>query len=114
MAIPFAGTYQVKRYESTITDGVVSHTLAETISTVGIVTPLSDRELQVLPEGLRSGARFKFRTETEFDPGLQGTENTFRIVIDSEEYLLNLFGRWNQTVFGQLKHWKYACVSLNE
>lgn len=114
MSIPFSSEYTVKRYTSAISDGVVSQTLAETFTIQGTLTPLQEKELQVLPEGLRSGARFKLRTETEILSGLQGTTSTHRLVVDSEEYTITVFGRWNQSAFGRLKHHKYLCTSCNE
>jgi len=114
MSIPFSQAHTVRRYNATITDGVVSHTLAAETEIQGTVTPISERELEVMPEGLRSKAKFTLRSETRLDPGAQEDSTTWRLLVDDEEYLITLFGRWAGSTFGSLRHWKYAAVAMEE
>lgn len=109
MGIPFASAQTIRTYTVGYdAQGRASETGPTTTTVQGIVTPLGERELERLPEGMRVGARFRLRTETDLgDMGDAGATTSRRLVVDGREYQLDAWGRWDQSTFGALRHHKY-------
>ena len=109
MSLPFSSAQTIRTYTvgyDAAGRGTESGPVTTTIQ--GVVTPLSDRDLARMPEGMRAGARFRLRTETDLgDLGDAGETTSRRIVIEGREYQIDAWGRWDQTSFGALKHNKY-------
>lgn len=114
MSLPFASAQTIRVYTVGIDgDGRPSETGPTTTTPMGVVTPIDERALRALPEGLRSGARYRLRTEASLgDLGDEGGTTSTRLVVDGREYLLMTWGRWNQTTFGSLKHNKYLAREI--
>lgn len=114
MSIPFSSSYTVRTYTVGYgSDGRVTETGPTTQTVQATVTPLDERALQSLPEGLRVDARYKVRTQTDLgDLGDAGSTVSSRILVDDREYRLEQWGRWDQTSFGSLNHQKYLAREL--
>lgn len=114
MSLPFSSAYTVRTYTVGYgSDGRPTETGPTTQTIQAMVTPLDERALQRLPEGMRVGARYKVRTETDLgDLGGAGETTSKRILVDSREYQLEQWGRWDQTSFGSLNHHKYIAREL--
>ena len=111
MSLPFTSAYTVTtRAAGYGVDGLPSEGGATSQTVQAIVTPISDREAQQLPEGVRIRARFKLRTKS--DLGDVGEGASVRVVVDGEEHELVSFGRWTPPPFGSLAHRKYAALRL--
>lgn len=109
MSLPFASSYTIRTYVVGYDSNGRGTETGPTTSTVqGVVTPLTDRELARLPEGMRAGARFRLRTLTDLgDLGDEGETTSRRIVIEGREYQIDAWGRWDPATFGSLAHNKY-------
>ena len=114
MSIPLSSSYTVRTYTVGYgSDGRATETGPTTQTIQASVTPLDERALQVLSEGLRVGARYKVRTQTDLgDLGGDGETTSKRVMVDSREYRLEQWGRWDQTSFGSLNHQKYLAREL--
>ena len=114
MSIPFSSDYTVRTYTVGYdSDGRVTETGPTTQTIQSIVTPLDERALERLPEGMRVGARYRVRTETDLgDLGDRAETSSLRILVDGREYQLDQWGRWDQASFGNLNHHKYLAREI--
>ena len=114
MSIPFSSAYTVRTYTVGYgSDGRVTETGPTTQTIQAVVTPLDERTLERLPEGMRVGAKYRIRTQTDLgDLGDRSETGSKRIVVDSREYQLDVWGRWDQTSFGGLNHHKYLAREI--
>jgi len=95
VSIPFVSPYVVRTYTVGYdSDGRATETGPTTQTIQATVTPLDERSLQRLPEGMRVGARYRIRTQTDLDDlGDDGETTSRRIVVDGREYQLDQWGR---------------------
>lgn len=114
MSIPFSSAYTVRTYTVGYgSDGRPTETGPTAQTVQAVVTPLDERALERLPEGMRAGARYRVRTETDLgDLGDRAETSSRRILVDDREYQLEQWGRWDQVSFGALKHHKYVAREI--
>ena len=116
MSLPFTSAYVVRTYTVGYdSDGRPTETGPTEQSVQATVTPLDERTLDRLPEGTRVGARYRVRTQTDLgDLGDRASTISGRIVVDSREYQLDQWGRWDQSSFGGLNHHKYLAREVRQ
>lgn len=114
MILPFASTYTVRSYTVGYdSEGRPTESGPTTQTISAVITPITERGLQRLPEGMRANARFRVRTQTNLgDLGNSGETDSKRIVVDGREYQLDQWGRWDQVSFGNLNHQKYLASEI--
>lgn len=90
-----SGTYTVTRYSASAygTDGRLDAPTTSTFSILASVQPLTGRDLQRLPEGLRTAELLAVFTETELKT--QGaTQDPDSVSIDGFSYEVQTVDRW--------------------
>lgn len=94
IALLATGTYTVTRRTDNGYDanGVVSAPTTSTLSALGCAQPLTGRELQRLPEGMRTRELLAFWTETELRGREAGLPDS--LVIDDSTYEVEKVERW--------------------
>ena len=105
-------SYVLRRYSRTFVDGVVTDAL-EAIGTVfGDLQPMSDGEIQNLPEGFRSQAGEKFKLYTNASVELTSRQDTFdgepdRVEYNGKDLFVHGLLSWSH---GLLPHKKYLLI----
>lgn len=88
------GTYLVtRRAASTYVDGVATPGAETTFNTVAVAVPVSGRELQRLPEGMRSREVMRIFTEDELRTVQPGSDPDL-VSIDGYLFEVQAVSRW--------------------
>ena len=85
---------------------------APAVSVLATWQPATGRDLQVLPEGLRTGVFYKGYTETEIFSADQATgRSADQFVVDDEVYNVVSVAAWQN---GLIPHYKFLATRVKE
>lgn len=94
MTTPWDRPYTVKRYaEGTVVDGDLVAPAPTELEVVGVIDPLTPRQLELLPQGTRQRAKWQLLVEDPLQPVLRlasvvGQTESDRIVYAGREYVV--------------------------
>lgn len=111
-----SATYQVRRYERTVVDGVIQVEEVLRFSVEGSLQPADDEELVADDSGWRPKGTFKLYTTANTDLRFGGTDRTTgesyepdRVILDGKFLYVHGVESY-KTAFGLLPHKKWILV----
>lgn len=95
------GTYVVNRYAASAYDGNGRHVIGAPtpMNVKGLIQPLSDRDLQRLPEGERSIDRVVFMTQTQLQTAATGAAKSDVLTYNGKSYEVEEIEPWDAGVY---------------
>lgn len=103
------GTYTVtRRAASTYVDGRLQAPATTTLSILASVQPASGRDIQYLPEGMRSSKAFAVWTSTQLYSKVIGVNDPDQLTIDGDTYEVAGCEQWNASG----AYWRALVVRL--